>query len=56
MPEISRFYGIIIFMNYNDHSPPHYHAKYEDQEIIMEIRSGIVPAALIGDENVFACH
>ncbi|MFW5810207.1 MAG: DUF4160 domain-containing protein [Thermodesulfobacteriota bacterium] len=29
-------------MNYNDHSPPHFHAKYEDQEIIMEIRSGIV--------------
>ncbi|MFW5640705.1 MAG: DUF4160 domain-containing protein [Thermodesulfobacteriota bacterium] len=42
MPEICRFYGIIIFMNYNDHSPPHFHAKYEDQEIIMEIRSGIV--------------
>jgi len=42
MPEICRFYGIIIFMNYNDHDPPHFHARYEDQEVIMEISSGIV--------------
>ena len=28
MPEISRFYGIIISMFYNDHNPPHFHAKY----------------------------
>jgi hypothetical protein len=31
MPEICRFYGIIIFMNHNDHDPPHFHARYEDQ-------------------------
>lgn len=28
MPEISRFFGIIITMNYNDHAPPHFHARY----------------------------
>lgn len=28
MPEISRFYGIIISMYYDDHNPPHFHAKY----------------------------
>jgi hypothetical protein len=28
MPEISRFYGIIISIYYNDHDPPHFHAKY----------------------------
>lgn len=28
MPEISRFFGIIIVMYYNDHAPPHFHAKY----------------------------
>lgn len=27
MPEICRFYGIIIFMNYNDHDPSHFHAS-----------------------------
>ena len=30
MPEISRFFGIIIAMYYNDHHPPHFHAKYGD--------------------------
>ena len=42
MPEISRFYGIVIFMNHRDHEPPHFHAKYQDQEVIVEIQTGIV--------------
>ena len=42
MPTISRFYGIVIFMNYNDHLPPHFHARYQDQEITVEIESGLV--------------
>ena len=42
MPEISRFYGIVIFMNYNDHNPPHLHARYQDQEVIVELQSGVV--------------
>lgn len=42
MPTISRFYGIVIFMNYNDHSPPHFHARYQDQEVSVEIDTGIV--------------
>ena len=28
MPEISRFFGIVIAMYYKDHFPPHFHAKY----------------------------
>ncbi len=42
MPEICRFYGIIVFMNYNEHDPPHFHAKYQDQEVIVEIPTGII--------------
>jgi hypothetical protein len=42
MPEISRFLGIIIFMNFNEHNPPHFHARYGDYEITVEINSGIV--------------
>ncbi len=30
MPEISRFFGIFITLNFNDHNPPHFHAKYGD--------------------------
>ncbi len=32
MPEISRFFGIIIRMYYDDHSPPHFHAIYGNDE------------------------
>ena len=28
MPEISRFYGIVITINFDDHLPPHFHARY----------------------------
>lgn len=28
MPEISRFFGIVIAMYYRDHAPPHFHASY----------------------------
>jgi hypothetical protein len=35
MPELARFHGIIIAMDYNDHAPPHFHAKYgQDQAVI----------------------
>jgi len=30
MPEISRFFGIIITMNHADHSSPHFHVRYEE--------------------------
>jgi hypothetical protein len=48
MPEISRFYGIIIGMFYNEHSPPHFHAKYGEYEIevninTLEIFNGKIP-------------
>jgi hypothetical protein len=42
MPEISRFYGIIIYMFYNDHNPPHFHVEYQDFEATIEIESGII--------------
>ena len=39
MPEISRFFGIIITMNYNDHAPPHFHARYGGDQAIIEIET-----------------
>jgi hypothetical protein len=42
LPILSRFYGIVIFMNYLDHEPAHFHARYQDQEILVEIESGLV--------------
>lgn len=28
MPRICEFYGIVILMDYLEHSPPHFHARY----------------------------
>ena len=42
MPVISRFLGIIIAMYWDDHSPPHFHAKYSGFEITVDIDSGVV--------------
>jgi hypothetical protein len=40
MPEISRFYGIIIYMFFNDHNPPHFKVKYGDFEANILISNG----------------
>lgn len=37
MPEISRFLGIVIAIYYNDHAPPHFHAKYGDRVGVFSI-------------------
>jgi hypothetical protein len=42
MPEISRFLGIVIYMYYREHAPPHFHAEYGEYEITIEIKTGIV--------------
>jgi hypothetical protein len=38
VPEISRFFGIIIMMNYNDHAPPHFHIRYGGQKALIGIQ------------------
>lgn len=42
MPEISRFLGIVIYMLYNDHCPPHFHAEYGEYKVSVDIQSGVV--------------
>ena len=37
MPEICRFFGIVIRMNFNDHAPPHFHARYGSENVAIEI-------------------
>lgn len=37
MPEISRFFGIIVTMYYNDHPPPHFHVRYGEQKAVIAI-------------------
>lgn len=39
MPEISRFFGIVISMFWNEHEPPHFHARYGNFSGVIEIES-----------------
>ncbi len=39
MPEISRFYGIIIRMFTDDHTPPHFHTFYNEFKILVDIEN-----------------
>lgn len=39
MPEISRFYGIVIAMFFNEHNPPHFHARYGGKKVAIDIRT-----------------
>ena len=38
MPELSRFFGIIVSMNYNEHAPPHFHIRYGQFKAMMRIK------------------
>jgi hypothetical protein len=42
MPEISRFLGIVIYMYWSEHNPPHFHAFYGDYEVSVTIDGGVV--------------
>jgi len=42
MPELCRFYGIVVRMFYDDHNPPHFHIEYQDYKALVEIDSGVV--------------
>ena len=47
MPEISRFYGIVIKMYFEEHLPPHFHAEYGEHEGLVNINSlGLIAGRL----------
>ncbi len=39
MPEVARFYGIIIKLFFGDHPPPHFHAVYGEHNAIFSIET-----------------
>lgn len=39
MPEISRFFGIIIRMYFDDHNLPHFHAEFQEHRVIIDIQN-----------------
>lgn len=49
MPTICYFRGIKIYINWNEHNPPHFHAKYGGQEVTvlineLEVMEGEIPS------------
>lgn len=40
MPEISRFFGIIIKMFADEHNPPHFHVEYGEFRATFSIETG----------------
>lgn len=48
MPELSRFFGIVIYMYYADHAPPHFHARYGDERASIRIDDGEILEGSLG--------
>ncbi len=46
MPEISRFYGIIIYMYISKHNPPHFHVYYNEYKAEITIEDGMITGTL----------
>lgn len=45
MPELSRFYGLVVQIFVRDHAPPHFHVANADNEPVVDIRRGVITAA-----------
>jgi hypothetical protein len=53
MSQISKFYGISIYIYYNEHLPPHFHAIYGEFEALINIETlaifaGYLPPRALG--------
>ncbi len=42
VPRLSEFYGIVIYMYFSDHNPPHFHAIYAEHEAIIGVDDGSI--------------
>jgi len=42
MPEICRFFGIIIRMFFDEHAPPHFHAEYQGNKAVIDFNGNIM--------------
>jgi hypothetical protein len=53
VPELCRFFGVVISMHYNDHLPPHFHARYGTERATLAVRGyrvleGRLPPRVLG--------
>ncbi len=48
MPELSRFFGIVIYMNWREHPPAHFHAVYGEHEALFTLDGKVYAGSLPG--------
>lgn len=53
MPVVSRFFGLVVAMYYQDHDPPHFHVRYGERQALVAIRdlrvlAGSLPPRALG--------
>ena len=46
MPVISRVYGILIVMYFDDHNPPHFHVKYSGDEVLFDFDGNVLEGSI----------
>lgn len=47
MPEICRFFGIIIRMFFDEHDPPHFHAEYQGNKAVFDFNGNVIKGGLV---------
>jgi hypothetical protein len=46
VPEISRFFGIVVRMFFNEHNPPHVHVEFQDGKAVFDLAGNITHGGL----------
>ena len=46
MPEISRFFGIVVRMFYDEHNPPHFHVEYQGNHATFDFDGNVIKGNL----------
>ena len=46
MPEICRFFGIIIRMFFDDHEPSHIHVEYQGKRAVFDLKGNVIKGDL----------
>jgi len=46
MPEVSRFFGIVIRMFFKEHNPPHIHAEHQGNKAVFDLNGNMIKGSL----------
>jgi len=52
MPLLTSFYGIILTMNFTDHNPPHFHARFAEFKALFDFDGEMFEGAMPDNKKV----